>query len=320
MKKGIFLIISLLPFILYSCLSNEETSLHINEDVKTISITIADMEEETPHSRMNVVLEDKIRYRWEANDTIGIFPSKGGQVEFPIEGNGGETSARFDGGGWGLKTDYSYSAYYPFNFYNRKATAVPISYLGQKQNGTGELARKHLSNYAVLATPPVTVEETALNFTLNHVGAIIILHLTMPEANTYTSATLYTDSKVIPVLKTINLMDEQLPQTSTKMSDRLTIDLENVTTQAPNQEIELWIAFPTVSESTHTLNVVVYDKYGIAYSGEVYKKDKETVSDVVFKKNTYYNRYASPILTENFNFGVKKWDQGSNIQGSVQQP
>ena len=318
MKKGLLLGIPLLCLSLYSCVSNEETSSPLGEDVKTISITIADMEEETPYSRMNVVLEDKMKYKWEAYDTIGIFPSKGGQVEFPIESEGGETSAKFDGGGWGLKTNYTYSAYYPFNFYNRQVTAVPLSYVGQKQNGTNELARRHLSNYAVMATPPVTVEDAALKFTLNHVGSIIILHLTMPEAATYTSAVLYTDSKVIPVMKTINLTDEQLTQTPTKMSDRLTIDLENVTTQTANQEIALWIAFPAVSESTHNLKVVVYDKYGIAYSADVYKKDKVTLSNVVFNKNTYYNRYASPVLTEGFNFGLKKWDQGSKTQGRLQ--
>ena len=55
---------------------------------------------------------------WAKNDTIGIFPSKGGQVEFPIEEGTGSKQALFDGGDWALKAGRAYAAYYPFNRWN----------------------------------------------------------------------------------------------------------------------------------------------------------------------------------------------------------
>lgn len=318
MKKVLLVGIPVLFVTLYSC-DSKETELSLqNEDIKKIAITIGEMESEGIQSRMNVELENRMTYKWEVNDTVGIFPSKGGQVEFPIEGEGGETVAQFDGGGWGLKTNYSYSAYYPFNFYNRKVTAVPYSYVGQKQNGTGDDCREHLSDYVFMATPPVTVSDAVLNFTLNNVGAIMILHLTLPEVETYTSATIYTDADVIPVEKTINLQDTLLTQTATVLDDHLTIDLENITTTAADEVVSLWIAFPSVNETEHTLKVVIYDKAGLAYTADIYKKDKTTLSDVVFKANTYYNRYASPTLNSGFNIGIHDWGDGEEIEGTLQ--
>ena len=307
-----------------SCSFKEEVSSPSNDGIREISVTIEAMKEETfAQSRVGVNLEmvdgkEKLNYLWEVNDTIGIFPTKGGQVEFPIDAAGGETSAQFDGGGWGLKSQYSYSAYYPFDFFNRKSTAIPFSYLGQKQNGTANLANEHLSDYLLLATAPITVSEGALKFNLKHQGSVIILHLKMPVAATYSSAVLYTDSKIIPVKKTINLQDQGLSQTTVELSDRLSIKLENVRTLTANEEIVLWIAFPSVSESSHNMKVVVYDQYGFTYVADVYKKDKTTISNVVFNKATYYNRYASPVLTEGFNFGVGGWgSDGTDHGGSV---
>lgn len=325
MKKFVlFLGVSFWLSFLQSCSLKEEISSLSNNEIREISLTIEAMkEEDSMQSRVGVNLgmvngTEKLNYLWEGNDTIGIFPSKGGQVEFPIDAVGGETSAKFDGGGWGLKSQYSYSAYYPFDFFNRKSTAIPFSYLGQKQNGTGEHANEHLSDYILLATPPVTVSEDALSFDLKHQGSVIILHLKMPIAATYSSAVLYTDSKVIPIKKTINIQDADLLQTVVDLSDRLSLKLENVRTQASGEEIILWIAFPSVSESSHNMKVVVYDQYGFTYVADVYKNDKTTLSNVVFKKATYYHRHASPVLTEGFNFGVGGWgSDGTDHGGSV---
>ena len=57
-------------------------------------------------------------FNWAVGDTLGIFPNKGNQVEFPITEVQGSTSATFDGGGWALRNDASYAAYYPFSVWD----------------------------------------------------------------------------------------------------------------------------------------------------------------------------------------------------------
>ena len=319
MKKGsLFLGISFLCMVFCSCNTNEETPLETVEEVKTVSFTIGPMNEETGQSCANGVSKDKVKHSWESNDVVGVFLSNAGQVKFQMSGADGKTTANFAGNGLGLKVDNRFSAYYPYAATNNDARMLRFSYLGQKQQGTGELVSKHLGSYAVMAASPVTANGQALNFTLNNVGAVMMLHLTMPEAATYTSAVLYTDAKVIPVRKTLDLQDAALPQTTIELSDRLAIELQDVTTQTPDEELILWIAFPAVAEDAHTLKVVVYDEYGLAYSADVCKSDQVTVSDVVFKENTSYCRYASPVLTEGFNFGIGQWESdGKDHGGSI---
>ena len=57
-------------------------------------------------------------FNWAIGDTLGIFPNRGNQVEFPISAAQGTTSASFDGGGWALRNNASYAAYYPFSVWN----------------------------------------------------------------------------------------------------------------------------------------------------------------------------------------------------------
>lgn len=291
MKKSAFVLgISILFSVFSSCFTIEETPLFTEEEVKTVSFTISTLKEEVGSSCVNGILKDKVKQYWESGDAVGVFLSNVEQVNFQMKGADGKTTASFASEGMGLKLDNRFPAYYPYSSSNNDARMLLLSYLGQKQQGTGELACKHLASYTLMASPPVTATGPTLSFTLNNVGAVMMLHLTMPKASVYTSAVLYTDAKVIPVRKAIDLQDAALTQSSIELSDRLAIELQDVTTQTPNEELILWIAFPAVSEAAHTLKVVVYDDSGNAYSADVYKTDQVTASDLVFKENTSYCR------------------------------
>jgi hypothetical protein len=319
MKKSAFVLgISILFSVFSSCFTIEETPLFTEEEVKTVSFTISTLKEEVGSSCVDGILKDKAKQYWESGDAVGVFLSNAEQVNFQMKGADGKTTASFASEGMGLKLDNRFSAYYPYSSSNNDARMLLLSYLGQKQQGTGELASKHLGSYTLMASPPVTATGPTLSFTLNNVGAVMMLHLTMPKASVYTSAVLYTDAKVIPVRKAIDLQDAALTQSSIELSDRLAIELQDVTTQTPNEELILWIAFPAVAEAAHTLKVVVYDDSGNAYSADVYKTDQVTVSDLVFKENTSYCRYATPVKIEGFNFSIEQWESdGQDHGGSV---
>lgn len=311
MKK--YLLFGLLGFC--SCSENQIVNEDLNEDVKSVGVRIAEIEGEV-NSRMEVT--DRMEYLWEFTDTLGIFPSKGGQVEFPITEENVSADrkfAYFEGGGWALKGGYSYSAYNPFNFYNRDATAIPFSYEGQVQTGTDD--RKHLSDYTLLVAPPTAVQSGEINFSLKNVGCLLRLDLTLPEAKTYKSLKLYADSEIIPIKKTFNILSSDIPEKVVSTSNHLSFGLENITTTAANQQVRLWVSFPTMSQPSKTLKAVVTDSNGYVYVGDVYS-NAGSIFYLDLTRNSGKGIKASPVLTDGFTGGIEDWQKGEEIAGVAQ--
>lgn len=318
MKYARLLGIPALMFVFCSCSVKDTIEQTDNEYVEEVFIKIEPMEKEESSSR--VVPEkvgNQLSYPWELNDTLGIFPTKGGQVEFVIsEEFAGKISATFDGGGWGLKNNYTYSAYYPFNFYNRDSKAIPFSYIGQVQKGNND--RSHLRNYYVSTSSPTTVENNKLYFNLVHVGSILNLKLIMEDPNTYSSVTVFTEGKVIPVKKTVDLQDNDNPQTIIEYSDRVSIGLENIQTTSVNDTIHVWMAFPSMTESTYPLKVVVYDSQNFPYTANITRLDG-TPAYASFSKHRWQERKAHPVLKPGFNLNVGGWGSDDEDHGGSAQ-
>ena len=298
---------------LCSCTQNQNLEEISDNEIKSVEVSILPSENEI-ESRLEVT--SALKYLWELNDTIGIFPNKGGQVEFPVEAESvGNSKADFNGGGWALKGGYTYSAYYPFNFYNRNATKIPFSYEGQVLQGKDN--RKHLSNYALMISNPTTVENGQLVFSMKHVGCMFQLNLTMPEAKTYSSLDLYADSEIIPVKKYFNILKSGAPSEILACSSHLSVVLKNVQTTSANEKIVLWVAFPTMNQPAKTLKVVVKDSQGYVYVGDVSRlnPDKTTGSyDFFLNLNTGgYQLKASPVLTDGFTGGIEDWIKDENV-------
>lgn len=286
---------------LSSCVA-ENTDL--GEEIMEVSIDIKEIEQDGMESRL-AFESSSIKYLWELGDTLGVFPNVGGQVEFPIKSNSvGTTYAKFDGGGWALRSNYSYSAYYPYNFYNRNAKAVQVSYLGQVQDGNNSVA--HMGDYIFLAAAPSTAKDGALDFSLGHLANIIQITLTMPVAATYTSLSVYTDSEIFPVNVTYNLHSSDLKQTNVKYANHLSMGLKNITTTTANQVVTVWMVFPVVSDKSKALKVVVTDANGRLYAANVYTSTNN-VATVNFNRNKARTLKASPVLTDGSISTVEGW-------------
>ena len=302
---------------LCSCTQNQNLEEVSDNEIKSVQVSILPSENEI-ESRLEVT--SGLKYLWELNDTIGIFPNKGGQVEFPVESNSvGTSKADFNGGGWALKGGYTYSAYYPFNFYNRNAAKIPFSYEGQILQGKDN--RKHLSKYALLISNPTTVANGQLVFSMKHVGCMFQLNLTLPEAKTYTSLDLYADSEIIPVKKYFNILESGAPSENFACSNHLSVGLENVQTTSDNEKVVLWVAFPTMSQPTKTLKVIIKDSEGYVYVGDVSRlnPDKTTGSYDFFLdlKTGGYQLKASPVLSDGVSGSIEDWEIGEEILGSA---
>ena len=302
---------------LCSCTQNQNIDEISDNDVKSVEVSILPSENEF-ESRLNVT--SGLKYLWELNDTIGIFPNKGGQVEFPVtEESVGTTSAKFNGGGWALKGGYTYTAYYPFNFYNRNAAKIPFSYKGQVLQGADN--REHLSDYALMIANPTAVENGALTFSMKHVGCLLFLNLTLPEAKTYTSLELYADSEIIPVEKYYNILETDAPETVATYSNHLSVGLKNIKTTSANQQVALWVAFPVMNQATKTLKAVVKDSQGYVYVGDVTRTSEANGSYNFYLatgRNKAYQLKASPVQTDGFTGGIEDWQKGEEIAGVAQ--
>lgn len=284
------------------------------------------MEYEEPNSRL-ILNNSMTSYVWQVKDTLGIFPTQGGQVEFPITEEGTKV-ADFDGGGWALKDTCSYSAYYPFNFYNRNVNAIPISYYGQEFDGNKINKGENVRNYLHYGSELSTVIDSKLIFHLRHQGTIMVLTLTMPEAGNYTSLTVYTTEKILPVKKTINLAasfsENRLPYSTVDLSDRLSVGLKNMSTTVENEEMTVWMVFPSVDADTNPLNVAVFDEDGRAFTGTV-KKSDNTDAYASFKAHKIHLRYATLEYNPNFTLGVtsvtlEQWQNGGEYNETVTAP
>lgn len=308
MKKILFL--CLVAFC--SCSQKENMDSMLDDVVKSVEVSIEPMDFEAS-SRLDVT--SNLKYLWQLNDIIGIFPNKGSQVEFPVdESSVGTTKANFNGGAWGLKSGYVYSAYYPYNFYNRNAQSIPFSYKGQVVKGSDN--REHLSDYTLMIANPAEVSNGALTFSLGNVGSIFKLTLTLPEAKTYKSIDLYADSEIIPVEKTFNILTSDKTESVTTYSNHLSYGLNNISTTAANKDVVLWLAFPSMSQPTKTLKAVVKDSQGYVYVADIIRNDGGAFY-LDLGRNKGFMVKASPVLTDGFQGGIEDWVNDGNDYGGV---
>ena len=206
-------------------------------------------------------------FQWTENDTVGIFPEKGSQVYFSMSAGSGTKTATFDGGGWALKSSSRYAAYYPFkgDMY-LVHTAIPVSYVGQKQ--TGNNSTQHLSAYDYMAAVASTPENGNVNFNFKHLGCLVQFCVDLPQATELASVTFTTDEKVFIEQGTMDLSSGNIEITPTKMQNTFSIGLENVKTESGNKAVIYFMVNPLELEG-QKIQVTVKDVNKEIYNGEI---------------------------------------------------
>lgn len=215
---------------------------------------------------MRTIIDDSdvnnLQLVWSDKDTIGIFPDQGLQVAFPMASGSGSKSATFNGGGWGLKTTSTYSAYYPLigQFYLDK-TKIPLSLTGQTQNGNGSHA--HVGAYDYMAAIGSTVNEYGtVNFNFQHQVCILHFSITMPQAGKYTKLMLESNG-CLTTECTLNLTDGTV--TAIKQSPIQEITLKDLVLTTDNLVLDAYVVMRSVDLTDHTLTVKIYDEEGNIY-------------------------------------------------------
>ncbi len=256
-----------MPLLMLSC-SNEDKALGEQEpiavnagggEVKGISVTLTDFETVGADTRLAYTDSGSgVKVAWAIGDTIGIFPNKGGQVEFPIEEGTQSSQATFDGGGWALKANSTYAAYYPYrnangNYGNQR---IQLKYSGQQQAANGSAA--HLSAYDYQATGGVSTNAKGyLNFQFKHLGALLKLKLTVPKAGVYTSLTMTSSENVFVTNAELDISGDEPVLKPVSYSNSMALKLKNIELTADNSELTAYMMLAPADLSQGSLELTI---------------------------------------------------------------
>lgn len=261
MKRMNFFPMGAAAFLLaFAACTDEMTEVQSGE-LKQIVMTASDFETEDGSRTNFQITSSGAEFSWATNDTIGIFPNEGAQAYFPMTSGAGTKSANFTGGGWALKDASTYAAYYPFigDFYLNK-NAIPVDYTGQVQ--TGDASTAHLGVYDYMAAAPSTPKNGNVSFAFKHLGALVQLKFTLPQATTLNSVALTTESEAFAVNGKVDIMANSLGITSVTSSKDVTLEVKNVATTENNQVVTLYMMLPPVDLTGKALKAVVKTSNG----------------------------------------------------------
>ena len=273
-----------------ACTADNQSDMDTLGYIKTINIVGPDeiaFEQISGSGQTKATFVDNgsaLVFKWAAGDTLGIFPNKGNQVEFPITTQESSTSASFDGGGWALRNNASYAAYYPFSVWNyfRNNKTVVMDYSGQVQNGNGSF--DHLSAYDFLASAKTTPRNSTVTFQMDRQGSILYIDIVVPEPATITSLTISCNEAIFVEKAALDISGNNPVVTPVETKESLTLTFENTTTTEQNETVRAYMAVQPVDFSSKTVTATLVTDAG-TYTAPV-------VSRVVNKGKAAFLRFS----------------------------
>lgn len=202
---------------------------------------------------------------WAQNDTIGIYPSTGDQLSFPIVDGVGTSTCTFDGGGWALKTSSTYTAYSPFNraYYSHKYnSALPISMLGQEQKRNDDT--KHLGKYDIQIAKGQTPESGKISFAFEHKVCIVRMDIEVPEAADWTSIKLISNA-LFTTEATMDLSVATPIINATATSNSITLNLDWIETTEAQNTLTAYIMLLPIDFTGKDLKIKISNSRGKTY-------------------------------------------------------
>ena len=277
MEKHLLKLFCLSSLLFVSCNNDLQEQISSIDEVQTICATIKNFEyDQLDFSRTSITIDDDgPHYAWAVTDTIGIFPSVGRQVEFSMASGAGSTSATFTGGGWGLKSTSTYSAYFPLiGKYYLDKTKIPVDYTGQIQNGNNSTV--HLSTYDYLAAPASKVNNGTVSFNFERLGCLVQLKINLLEEVTISNISVKCGDDALFTNKGyIDLTSETLQIETTTSEDKsnvINIKTNNLRV-ATNETATIYFMMPPVNLEGNDLEVVVMEDNGFTRTFQVTGKN-----------------------------------------------
>lgn len=313
MRKAIYCCAVLAFFSISACVDETYPNQDITGEVQTVTVIGPETIEfepitgNPPTKGTSVDNGTALNFNWVVGDTLGIFPNKGNQVEFPISSSEG-SSASFDGGGWALRNNSSYAAYYPFSVWNyhRDNEKIMLDYSGQVQDGNGSYA--HLSAYDFLASVQTTPLNGSVTFNMERQGSILYIDIEVPEPETITSLVVSCDEAIFVEKASLDISGSSPVVTPVDTVETLTLSFTNTATTSANETVRAYMAVQPLDFSDKVVTATLVTESG-SYTAPV-------TSRVVNKGKAAFLRFSDDFTPVNIEFAdaevkrlcVENWD------------
>ena len=234
-----------------------------DESVDLISMVVPDIEMDATTRSKLYEDGDQLKFTWQENDAIGVVPMSGNPLRFPIHAeNAGKNTALFDGGGWSLKTNTKYAAFFPMKGSNIKdgMESVSFDYEGQTQN--------NFNDYDFLAACALKPSNGQVIFNMQRLSAILKIKITMP-ANSYGRyCTLVAPEAAFGVKGTMDLSGTE-PVKNIEYSKKIRTDLGFNRVSTREWTYEVYMMIPATDLSGKMINVVITTDSGRTYEANI---------------------------------------------------
>ena len=259
--------------------------------IKEICITGKDFQFEGETRSSVSISESGASFLWDEDDVIGIFPNEGDQVSFAMSEGAGTQTATFSGGGWALKSSATYAAYYPHVYENRDMTKIPVSYVGQTQNGNNNT--DHIGAYDFMAAGVSTPSNGAVAFDMQHLGCLVQLTIAVPEPSTLNKVVL-TSSTEFTETGTIDLTAETSSIATKTQSNTLEITLNNVSTTTANENVTVYFMTAPVDLTDSKLAATIHFADKTTREVELTGKNLQAGKAYIFSADKSTNESVEP--------------------------
>ena len=232
---------------------------------------------------------DALKFEWQENDAIGVIPMTGNPLRFPIHAeNAGKNTALFDGGGWALKSDEKYAAFYPYKKenYEKDVKSITYSYYGQTQG--------NFSYYDFLATGAVMPSNGQVTFNMKRLSAILKFSITMPADSYGRYGSLVSPDADFGVEGTLDLSGSE-PIMKKSYSKTVNTQIAADKTSSSEWTYEVYLMIPATNLSGKELMFRITSDNGDAYevplegknfeAGKAYLLDGEAGEAKIRNKN-----------------------------------
>lgn len=229
-----------------------------------------------------------VDFRWDEDDVVGMFPDKGAQAYFEMNGFTGGATASFDGGGWALKGASKYAIYYPYSYDHRERTHIPMHYEGQRQIGKGDYS--HLRKFIHLATGAQRPMGGACDYNMKRAEAVVWFRLKLPRAAVYEqlSIKLADGTKVVASTR-LDISGEQYEITPDMVVNKFVVTLENIKTDRPDEVVDFYVMLPPQNFKDKKMIISIDTVDGESCQAMIDGKD-------MLHNNAYY--YEATLTTE----------------------
>ena len=267
--------------------------------IEQVSVKARDILAGNAHTRTAFELEStKLTFKWAEGDKIGIFPLNtdegSDQVSLTIHSGAGTNQAAFSGGGWALRTDVTYAAYYPYQLASAEQTVtnteIVFSYEGQCQ--TGNAALTHLGKHDFMATIGTSAvnktqgtespEDWALDFDFYHMNCVAQFNLTLPVAVAVDKLTLRCNDAIFWQKGKLNLANGLMPgevdvpafsyEMQGEAVGQMEMALKEVSATEQAKMLTLYMNLPPIDMQGHQVYVVLHGANNRVYQGLLVSK------------------------------------------------